>query len=74
VGVVVWIDAPPKVKVDASGVTLSYSSNGKEYVRRIPRAVFRAHLEDSMRALNNFEIAERDANRVVGLRGGAAHS
>lgn len=64
---IVWLEDQPVVTVDATGVRIEYVSGGELYIRRCTRAFMRRHCETALRALNDYEAAERC--EVVPLKG-----
>lgn len=70
---VVWIEEEPVFDVDAAGVRISYASGNEHYVRRMSRAMYRAMCERGLRALDDYELAERDKRKVVRMGKRAAH-
>ncbi len=60
-----WIEQQPTTEFDGACVKTTYVSGDEVYYRRVSRAFFRKYLENSLRMLNEFEAAERKAQRVV---------
>jgi hypothetical protein len=62
-----FIDQMPTVTIDEHGIRCVARSGNKVFKRRLPRSLWRAFLETSIRQLDEYEVAERC--NVVPLRG-----
>jgi hypothetical protein len=63
-----FIEDLPVTTFDHAGARTTYTSGPDTVVTRCSRALLRRYLETTIRQLNEYEAAERGAQRVVGLR------
>ena len=63
---ILFIDHPPVVAIDATGVNLAVGSGSYAYRVRYDRATWRKTLECALRQLDEYEMAERiERGRVL---------
>ena len=66
---IMFIEKPPVVAIDGTGVNLAIGSGAYAYRVRYDRATWRKALECSLRQLNEYEAAERvECGRVLAFR------
>lgn len=67
-----YIEELADVSIGPNGVKLCAHSGGENFCFRFERSLWRFFLEREIRALNEYERAERCERRVVGLHEGSA--
>jgi hypothetical protein len=65
---VAFVEELAEVQVGPNGVRIVCRSGTEEFAFRCERSLWRTFLEREIRALNEFEIAERKRAKVVRLR------
>lgn len=70
---VVFLEDQPVITVDRQGVKITYTSGDEVYARRCSVEFMRAHAANIMRAINEYDAAERAKVVRLPRRGRAKH-